>query len=208
MMKNVNQQLTHRQRQALATRQLIVDSATALFLKQGYVATTIDAIAAEAGVAVSTVYSIFTNKRGILSEIRQQWHSELQVKAILAEAVARNDAEHFLEQVARASRRQWETSATMISIYESAAAADAEAAAELQAARDGRRANLGQFVSAIYPLMRQDISAAQATAILLALTLAEVYSELVDVAGWSPDAYEQWLADALMQQLLAPNRES
>ncbi len=193
-MKNVNQQLTHRQRQALATRQLIVASATALFLEQGYVATTIDAIAAQAGVAVSTVYSIFTNKRGILNEIRQQWHGQSQIKAILAEAIARNDAEHFLEQVAYASRRQWETGATMMTIYESAAAADAEAAAELQAARDGRRANLGGFVSTIYPLLRQDIDSAQATAIILALTLAELYTELVTVAGWSPDAYEQWLS--------------
>ena len=207
-MRKVNQQLTHRQRQALATRQLIIDSATALFLEQGYVATTIDTIAAEAGVAVSTVYSIFTNKRGILNEIRQQWHGQSQIKAILAEAVARNDAEYFLERVAYASRRQWETSATMMTIYESAAAADAEAAAELQAARDGRRANLGQFVDAVYPLLRQDISAALATAILLALTLAELYTELVAVAGWSPDAYEQWLADALKQQLLVPSRES
>ncbi len=207
-MRKVNQQLSHRQRQALATRQLIIDSATALFLEQGYVATTIDAIAAQAGVAVSTVYSIFTNKRGILNEIRQQWHGQSQIKAILAEAVARNDAEHFLERVAYASRRQWETSATMMTIYESAAAADPEAAAELQAARDGRRANLGQFLGAIYPLLRQDISAAQATTILLALTLAELYSEVVEVAGWSPDAYERWLADALKQQLLAPSRES
>lgn len=43
--------LTHRQRQALWTRRLIVDAARELFLEQGYSATTIEAIAEEAGVA-------------------------------------------------------------------------------------------------------------------------------------------------------------
>ena len=63
-------------------------------------------------------------------------------------------------------------------------------------------------MSTIYPLLRQDIDSAQATAIILALTLAELYTELVTVAGWSPDAYEQWLSDTLKGQLLPANRES
>jgi hypothetical protein len=40
-------------------------------------------------------------------------------------------------------------------------------------------------------------------AIFLALTRSEVYQELVDVAGWSPDAYESWLTDTLKQQFLS-----
>jgi hypothetical protein len=40
-------------------------------------------------------------------------------------------------------------------------------------------------------------------ALFLALTRAEVYHELVEVAGWSPDAYEKWLAQTLKQQLLS-----
>ena len=51
-MNDVKQPLTHRQRQALATQQMIVDAARSLFLEQGYGVTTIDAISAKAGVAV------------------------------------------------------------------------------------------------------------------------------------------------------------
>jgi hypothetical protein len=40
-MEKVKSTLTHRQRQALATRQLIVDAACELFLVQGYIPTTI-----------------------------------------------------------------------------------------------------------------------------------------------------------------------
>ena len=65
---------SHRQRQALWTRRLIVDAARELFLERGYAATTMDAIAKEAGVAVSTVYAIYKNKRNILRAIREAWH--------------------------------------------------------------------------------------------------------------------------------------
>jgi AcrR family transcriptional regulator len=207
-MENVKQKLTHRQRQALETRKLIVDAAAALFLEQGYAATTIDAIAGAAGVAVSTVYAIFTNKRGILHEIRQTWHAESQVKGLYAEGVASGNAARFLELAAHATRRQWEAGSQMIAIYNSAASADAEAAAEQKQALNGRRTNLSEYVRQIHPLLRQDLNVAQAAAILLALTHAEVYAELVGAHGWSPDEYERWLAGALKQQLLPPNPES
>jgi hypothetical protein len=38
--------------------------------------------------------------------------------------------------------------------------------------------------------------------ILRALCRAEVYRELVDESGWSPEEYEAWLADFLKGQLL------
>ena len=150
-MGNVNKQLTYRQRQALATRKLIVDSAVELFLEQGYAATTIDAIAEKAGVGVSTIYAIFTNKRGILYEIWQAWHATSQVRELYAQGVASGDPARFLELAAHASRRQWEVGADMLAIYQSAASADPEAAAELNQAISGRRMNLSKFVTQIYP---------------------------------------------------------
>src|SRR5260370_31418360 len=65
--------LTHRQRQALATRALILDTARQLFRDRGYAGTTIEAIAAGAGVAVNTIYASFGTKRSILTAIRLRW---------------------------------------------------------------------------------------------------------------------------------------
>ncbi len=203
-MKPVKDTLTHRQRQALATRQLVVASAQKLFLEQGYGATSIEAIAAEAGVAVSTVYAIFKNKRAILYAIRQAWHDESGQREIYAEAIEQPDPQRKLELAAHASRRQWEFGAAMITIYQSAAAVDQEAAAELKEALAGRHANLSRFVESLAGSLRSDLDLAQAQAIYHALSLAEVYRELVVQSGWSPDAYERWLAQALKQQLLAP----
>lgn len=200
-METVNKPLTHRQRQALATQQLIVDTASRLFLEQGYGKTTIDAISTAAGVAVSTVYAIFKNKRGILKAIREGWHQESGQRGIYQQALQEADVRRRLELFAHATRRQWETGSAMIRITHDAAAVDEEAQAELDTALRGRRENIGRIVETTHPLLRSDLSVSQAKAIYLALTRAEVYQELVEEWQWSPDEYETWLAGALVQQL-------
>jgi AcrR family transcriptional regulator len=64
--EGVKTRSTYRQEQAAATRDRIADAARRLFASTGYGTTTMDAIAAEAGVAVRTVYSAFGAKREIL----------------------------------------------------------------------------------------------------------------------------------------------
>jgi AcrR family transcriptional regulator len=201
-MENVNKPLTHRQRQALATQKLIVDTARLLFLEQGYGTTTIDAISIKAGVATSTVYAIYKSKRGILKAIREAWHQESGQRDIYQQALQETNPQQRFALAARATRRQWETGADMTTIYLSAAAVDSEAAAELKQSLAGRQSNLARFIEASSSMLRSELSAERATAIYLALTQAEIYQELVERWGWSPDEYESWLANVLKQQLL------
>ncbi|MGV8917514.1 MAG: TetR/AcrR family transcriptional regulator [Pseudomonas sp.] len=51
----------------LAKRQAILDAAKNLFLRNGYASTSMDAVAAEAGVSKLTVYSHFTDKETLFS---------------------------------------------------------------------------------------------------------------------------------------------
>ena len=60
---------TRRADKAERTRQAILKAASELFAAQGFAATTIGAIAAEADVAAETVYSRFGNKLTLISEI-------------------------------------------------------------------------------------------------------------------------------------------
>ena len=202
-MEKVKSTLTHRQRQALATRQLIVDAACELFLVQGYIPTTIEAISAKAGVAVSTVYAVFRNKRGILQAIRERWHQESGQRDIYRQAMEQLDPKRRLELAAYATRRQWETSGAMMTIYQAAAAVDPDAAAELSTALQGRRTFLTQFIGDMAEQLRPDLSPARAVALFYALTQPTIYQELVAVDGWSPEEYEVWLAATLQQQLLS-----
>lgn len=198
----VKPRLTHRQRQAAQTRQLIVEAAQALFLEVGYGVSTIEAIAERAGVAVSTVYAAFGNKRGLLQAIRETWHQGSGQRELYAQASREASPARRLELAAHATRRQWEGGAAMMAIYHSAAAVDAEAAAELNAALTGRREHLGRIVAGWVPDLRPGLSPERAVALFLTLTQAQLYLELVGQFGWTPDAYEGWLADTLKQQLL------
>ena len=205
-MNAVKTPFTHRQRQALETQRLIVEAAQTLFLDQGYAATTIEAVASKAGVAGSTVYAIFKNKRGILAALREVWHRTSQAKDLYEKANEEPNPERRLELYAHATRRQWETSAAFITIYTGAAAADPEAAAELQGALLGRRRSVTGWLEGSTGMFRQDMTLEQICAVYLALTRSEVYQELVEVWGWSTDAYETWLAETLKQQLLTPTK--
>src|SRR6478752_2591815 len=60
-----------RRAQAEATRRQILEAAQRLFERQGYGATTMSAIAAEAGVALKTVYVAFETKSGV---VRALWN--------------------------------------------------------------------------------------------------------------------------------------
>jgi AcrR family transcriptional regulator len=203
-MNNVNRQnkSTLRQRQAQATASMIVAAAKALFLEQGYTGTTIEAIAERAGVAVSTVYAVFVSKRGILRAIRTAWHERSHIRDVTFGDPGKAGPEERLEQLAQATYKQWETGAEVIAIYNGAAAADPAAAAELSQALEGRRKAMGNFAKSLEPHLRAGLDTARAAAILQALCLPEVFNELVRHSGWSAEAYQDWLSQALKRELL------
>src|SRR3954467_4226791 len=99
-----------RRAQAEATRREILDAAERLFVRDGYAATTMAAIAKEAGVALKTVYVAFETKSGVL---RALWNLRLrgdQADAPVGErpwyreALEEPDPERQLRLVARNSR--------------------------------------------------------------------------------------------------------
>src|SRR5436309_7486340 len=99
-----------RREQAAATRREILGAAQRLFERQGYTATTMAAIAAEAGVALKTVYVAFETKSGVL---RALWHLLLRgdeddapvgEREWFHQLLAEPDAEQQLGLMARQSR--------------------------------------------------------------------------------------------------------
>jgi AcrR family transcriptional regulator len=199
---NTEAKTTHRQRQAQVTRSMIVTAAQALFLEQGYICTTIDVIAEQAGVATSTVYAIFGSKRGILRAIRDAWHERTHIREVLSSSQQSTNPQERLEQLAEATRRQWEMGAEVTAIYTGAAAADPRAAAELTQALAGRREGLQSFTISLAPHLRPGLDTVHAASILQALCLPEVFDELVRRSGWSADEYQAWLAQVLKREML------
>jgi AcrR family transcriptional regulator len=192
------------------TRQRIMAAAERLFLDHGYAAATIQMVAAEANVAVETVYARFRNKLGLLEAILEQ--------AILPAADGRDileqpevqairglsDQREQLRQLARFSRRILERTDVAHRVLRSAAEADVEAA-RLQE-RDTRRRVEGQreYVAILLangPL-REDIDAEAAADTYSVLASPDTYAFLVHGRGWTPERFELWLGDSLEQLLL------
>ena len=69
MKPSVKSPVISRAGRALATRRRMLATAQELFVQQGYAATTVEQIAADAGVAVQTVYYTFRTKGLLLREL-------------------------------------------------------------------------------------------------------------------------------------------
>lgn len=181
---------------------MIVDAARSLFLEQGYTGATIEAIAERADVAVSTVYAVFGSKRGILSAIRAAWHERTHIRDVTYGDLSDTPPGERVRMLAQGTRRQWELGSEVTAIYNGAASADPEAAAELKQALAGRRKGMENFASGLEPHLRPGLSAARAADLLMALCMPELYNQLVQHSGWTPEAYQSWLEQALLRELL------
>lgn len=194
--------LTYRQQQARATRAHIAATARQLFRAQGYASTSVEAIAAQAGVAVSTVYAIFRNKRSILAAICDTWLEEAQIRPLMEQALMDGDISQRIATAARWTRQQWERGADVLTLLHAAAQVDADVAAMLAGWIEEKSRAMARFVASLEGSLRPGLDLERAGDLFDALTIPELYRELVDRSGWQPDEYEQWLARVLAWQLL------
>lgn len=192
---------TYRQEQAEATRVRIAEAARRLFADDGYGATSIDAIAKEAGVATRTVYSAFGTKREILSLICDLWLQRAGAQDLAGEVLQETEAAAKLRKAAHWLTNLYSAGFDVVLIFEAATDESAETRALLRSKLAGRN----QVMDAIIASMEQYLSIPlkQAQAVYRALAAPGVYRELVDESGWSEDEFEQWVTDSLQRQLLA-----
>ncbi len=195
-----------RDERARASRGRIIDAAAAQFLDRGYAATTVAAVAAQAGVSQDLVFRVFATKRGLL-------------KAVLDVGIGGDDAEVAVldragPQALRdepSLRRQIALFAAGISaqltrvrplddMLRSAAAVEPELAAlraDIQLRQ--RREAMTTAAGWLHGPLRPEIDAA---GVLWTLTSPEVHHMLVENCGWSVEQYREWLQRTLEASLL------
>ncbi|MGW6280752.1 TetR/AcrR family transcriptional regulator [Kribbella sp. NPDC055071] len=192
---------SHRARQAQATKEQVARAARALFAEQGYVATTIAAISAAAEIPAQTIYSAFGNKPQILREIARSWIAEADTQRLAREALDIADPADRVRAAAHWQTRQFETGNDVIQIYQEAARADARMAEEMQRMWAAREHETSKFLASLDGALA--VPAERALDLFLACTATEIYRLLVLERHWSIEAYESWLGDTLVSQLLA-----
>jgi AcrR family transcriptional regulator len=194
--------LSHRQRQAQATRSAAAHAARRLFAADGYVATTIEGISKAAEIPVQTIYSAFGNKPAILEEIRRLWIAESDVEELHRQALLVPDPEQRLRRAAHWTGRQLELGYEVIAIHIEAARANPRVAEVWRRALSGREAAIRKLLQSMALNLRPGLRLAQALDIYVTATLPEVYRTLVIERGWSQGRYEGWLGDLLVSQII------
>ena len=203
--------LNRRSDSALRTRRAIVEAAGALFVRDGYAATTIAAIAEEAGVAVQTVYAVFGNKPALMD-------------AVIDRSIAGDDApvvvnarewmrvvwegptaEDRLRAYAGAVRRIMEGAGGVLVALDRAAAADPELATLAATTEERRRTGATAVIDSVREVapLRPGLSRSDAVDVLWLLNSPMVFHQMTRHARWSPARYERWLAETMRRELLA-----
>lgn len=170
--------------------------------RDGWSTTTIDAIAAEAGVAPQTIYAAFGNKRALLDGMRSAMLADSEIPELMARAAAEPDAARRLELWAKLIRQQMETSFDVISIHRQAAASDPRVAGDYVKVLENRARTLAEFIHDIRAHLANGVDESTATDLLWCFSNEELYRELVVERGWSADRFERWLGATLIAQLL------
>lgn len=198
-----------RREQAAATRRHILDAAQRLFEAQGYAATTMAAIAEDAGVALKTVYLAFDTKSGL---IRALWDILLRGEPDIA--VARQpwyldvldepDPARQLQLNARNSTVVKQRVANLLRVLRDGAPSDPDVDALWQLINTDFYANQREIVRSLHrrKALRPGLDVTKATDILWTLVHPDVWHLLVGARGWTPPKYEKWLADTSCAQLL------
>jgi AcrR family transcriptional regulator len=199
---NPSDRIPYRQLQAEETKRRIAAAARQLFAERGYARTSMAAVAAEAGVAVRTVYAAFGTKQAILAAICDAWLAEAEVFPLMAQAFAEPDAGHRLAILARLNRQQWERGTDVVALLNVAATTDQDVARMLAGWKAQRGQAQAKVVAGIADQLAPELDVDTASAIVRGLSAAEIYQELVDGADWSAHRYEQWLAALLARELL------
>ena len=211
MQQPVKGQPGRRELKARATRHRILDAAEVLFIRDGYAATAIAAIAAAADVAVQTVYAVFGTKRAILAGLlaaRTVGDDDSAALSDRAEWRAMEDESDPRRQLAALAAIATRVGGRIAGLYEvmaGAAGSDPEIAAmyrQRQQARYQDQHRVAELLAARGAL-RPGLPAARAADVIWAIANPRTQHALVAERQWPAAEYESWLADLLAASLLA-----
>ena len=200
----------HRQGQAQQTRRAILDAAAALFVEPGYAATPLTAIAAEAGVAIQTVYKVFGSKQALLSalvDVTVAGDDEpvaLPDRQFVAQIRALTDARAKLVRYARHLADTHARQAQVMLALAAAATADPDAATIWRKHLDDRRTGMTMFAADLASTgqLRPEHTVDTAADVLWLAMDVRNYDWLVRQRGWPPRRFQRWYVDTVAAALL------
>ena len=201
---------TLRESQARSTRRAVVDAARELFVELGWSGTTIDAVAARAGVSRKTVFTSVGGKAALL-KLALDWALvgddepvPLGERQVLAEMEQQTDPRALVARWARFVAELEERAAPLAAVLVVAADADPEAAG-VHAVSERNRLRGAEFIVARLTAidgLRPGVTAERAVAAALVLMDPSIHRTLVSEHGWTRGQYSDWIERNAVAELL------
>jgi AcrR family transcriptional regulator len=195
------------------TSQRVLEAARELFLDHGYSQTTIDAIAARAGVTGQTVLNQFGTKCEVLAAVIDQAVVGDTEPLPLRERAwfTPSEDEPTAEAFARFAATMTAILARVAPVYDVVHCASAlpEVKQLLRESRRRRRADQRYLIGVLAAAghLRHDLDTDQAADIVYGLVNEDVYLLFTVDRRWSRRRFSSWLTDTLLHQLAAtPDR--
>src|SRR5712671_1958321 len=204
-MTDIKSRSQARKERTLAARRRMIGAAYRLFCEKGYVATTMEAIAREAHIAVPTLYFTFRTKGALLGAAVMGFDDPVGpedapwYRAFEGESDPRRAIRILVDNTAPSLRR---VAPLLAATHAAAGDPEVTAISELSEGRrrDGYRVIVRQL--AAKGGLRKGLTVARATDILLVLLGPQLFDALESGRGWSPVETNRWVIEVLSQQLL------
>ncbi|ABW14988.1 transcriptional regulator, TetR family [Parafrankia sp. EAN1pec] len=192
------------------TRRRIVAAAAELFLDQGYGATTLDQVAARAGVAVQTVYFHFGNKATLLKEaldvaaVGDDEPVALLDRPWLEELTAEPDPVRVIELWTHGGREIMGRVAPLLAVVRGTVGTDPDLAAQWDVNEGQRRVAFRALAGLLADraALRPGLTVEDAADLAFLITSAENYIVATGTLGWSPERWRSTTATLLARALL------
>ncbi len=193
-----------RQKQAAATRQDILTAARRLFATQGYVATSMSAIAEEAETAVQTIYDSVGPKRAIILALVDLTEEEAGVEEVRQRIAQTRDPRELIALLVGLTRQFAERSGDVFAAMMSAAPTEPDVAEAWRKANQNHLGGAGYVAGQLGSLdaLKPGVSVERAADVIGVLTWGTSWQQFVHDHGWSIIEYETWLNDTLATLLL------
>lgn len=188
----------------------ILDAARDLFVERGYAATTIESLAARAGVSPETIYAAFGNKRTLLTQLidvsiaGDDAPVPILERGWVREMREESDPRRRLRILARNGRLILERTAPVDEVLRGGAAADPEIASLWERRKAQRFAGQRELLRIVMKgsSLRRGLTTQAAADVLYAIGSPETYRLLVFDRGWSAERFERWYLETLTRLLL------
>jgi AcrR family transcriptional regulator len=199
---------SRRQNAADRRRLAVLAAAGHRFLRDGYAATTVASIAADAGVSVETIYKVFAAKSGL---VRALWEIGLSGEGpVPAEtrsdevSATETDPQVTVANWARLSMEVAPRVAPVLLLVRAAAATDPEMEALRDELDTQRLVRMTHNVDALIHAghLREGITRDHARDVLLTYSAPEIYELLVLRRGWSLEEYSEFIRAGIAAALL------